>query len=143
MTRFIIYKDLEILLQSMFTWASNDRYSSSRIPRSLKDFVTLLLEILSMLKILLWMFAVPISLLLKTTFKWSSFTGFPWERNIIYFVFEVFTAILFARNQLATFCSSVFTNSIKILRFWCLDRHEPSSANREVNREVHRWKSLM
>jgi len=84
-------------------WASKDRYSSSSTPRSLKDFVAPLFEIRSMLKILVGSLRAPISLLLNTTFKLVSSIGFPWVLKIMYFVLEVLTAILFDKNQFATF----------------------------------------
>ena len=67
----------------------------------------------------------------------------PFARNIINFVFEMFTAILLLRNQLEIFWSSTFTKFMSSGKLLCSARHEVSSANKKVARFVTVKRSLI
>ena len=67
----------------------------------------------------------------------------PLSRNMIYLVFDTLTAILLARNQLASFCISELTLSISTARSWSESIPAVSSAKSRVRRVVHRCKSLI
>ena len=127
LTLFIMKRDFEIFEQSCEIWKSKERYSSRRIPRSLK----------------FWSSGLPISLLLKKTLQTLSSTIFPFVRNKMNFAFDVLIAILFVRNQFDIFLQFSINIHNKILRFLCLTKHKPSSAKRVENRVVHTWKSFM
>ena len=86
----------------------------------------------SSLKILDTSSVFPISLLLKTTFSMFASIFLPFVRNILYFVFAMFTAILLLLNQFANFLSSLFTKVISSGRFLFSARHDVSSANKNV-----------
>ena len=114
-----MYLDLDNLEHKKLQWASKERYSSSRIPRNLYVLSFLSawsLHILPNLNTLQGSLGDPISLLLYKTPLLSRSTEIfePFGRKIIYFVLETFTAILFALNQLASFCISTFTLSIRV-----------------------------
>jgi hypothetical protein len=62
---------------------------------------------------------------------------------MINLVFEMFTAILFARNQLAIFWISIFTWDMRLARLESAAVHEVSSAKRNDKRLVARGRSLI
>ena len=86
---------------------------------------------------------LPISFMLRTTFRSSSFVFLPlvWKRINLFF--DTLTAILFDLSQFAIFCSSLFTWATHSGRFALHAKTAVSSANKKEDNNVEFGKSLI